>query len=172
VAEAQDWAHLASAVRARRDELGLTQEQVAAAGGPSTATMRLIESALAQSYRQRTFRQLEEALGWERGTCRRVLAGGEPTPASATGTSFAIPETVRVASEMAADIGALVSGRFADELPEDADRLTRRQRDAVLSVVTAMLDSPAAQTEGRAITKPLRAVARKRPADMPRTDDD
>jgi hypothetical protein len=42
-------------------------------------------------------------------------------------------------------------------LPPEADRLTRRQRDAVLSVVRAMLD-PAAEDEPG---QPLRAVARQ-----------
>lgn len=74
----KDWKRLADAVRQRRDELGMTQEEVAAAGGPSTATMRLLEGALGTSYRSRTFTQLERALAWTRGTVRHVLDGGDP----------------------------------------------------------------------------------------------
>jgi hypothetical protein len=75
-----DWPRLAAAVRDRRGELGLTQEQAAAAGGPSTATMRLIEGALQDSYTPATLRKLEGALHWKRGSVRDILSGGSPAP--------------------------------------------------------------------------------------------
>jgi transcriptional regulator with XRE-family HTH domain len=65
-------------VKERREELGLTQEETAAAGGPSTATLRLIENCNAKSYRPKTFRQLDAALRWPPGAARRVLAGHDP----------------------------------------------------------------------------------------------
>lgn len=70
-----DWNALAAAIRERRDELGLTQEQVAARGGPSTATLRLLEGALQTSYRHRTYVDLDRALGWPSGHARAVLTG-------------------------------------------------------------------------------------------------
>jgi transcriptional regulator with XRE-family HTH domain len=69
---------LARHVRERRDELGLTQEEAAARGGPSTATLRLIENAADASYRPKSLRQLEQVLGWAPGSARAILAGGEP----------------------------------------------------------------------------------------------
>lgn len=78
MATRKDWSRLAARVRERRDELGLTQEDVRAAGGPSTATMRLIEGALQESYQPAILTRLEKALEWERGSARRILDGGEP----------------------------------------------------------------------------------------------
>lgn len=79
----RDWARLARYARERRDELGLTQEEVAARGGPSTATLRIIENldrdnASQSSFRPKSLRQLEDGLGWERGSALTIIAGGEP----------------------------------------------------------------------------------------------
>lgn len=80
VARNEDWHRLADEVRARRTELDLTQEDVRAAGGPSTATMRLIEGGLQTSYMPAILRRLEDALHWKRGSVRAVLGGGSPFP--------------------------------------------------------------------------------------------
>ena len=58
----------------------MTQEDVRAAGGPSTATMRLIEGGLQSRYQPVILGRLETALKWERGSVRRILAGGNPAP--------------------------------------------------------------------------------------------
>lgn len=75
-----DWRALAEAVLSRRAVLDLTQEDVAAAGGPSTSTMRLIEGALQDGYTPVILRRLEDALRWKRGSVRDVIAGGSPVP--------------------------------------------------------------------------------------------
>lgn len=59
---------LGDAVRARRDEMGLSQMDVWKAGGPSNSTLTDIENARATKVEYRTLRKLDEALGWERGT--------------------------------------------------------------------------------------------------------
>lgn len=74
-----EWARLGRLVRERREHLGLTLAQVAAAGGPSVATLGLIELAKQSSYRPRVIQKLEDALAWQRGSVRAVLGGGEPT---------------------------------------------------------------------------------------------
>jgi transcriptional regulator with XRE-family HTH domain len=74
----RDWGRLARYVRERREDLGFTQEDVATKGGPSTATLRLIENGTQETYRQKSLRQLEAALGWEPGSVRKILDGGEP----------------------------------------------------------------------------------------------
>lgn len=76
----EDWQGLAEAVRQRRDELGISQEEVAFAGGPSTATMYLLETAGQSRYRGKTLASLERALGWPHGTVRAILRH-EPPPA-------------------------------------------------------------------------------------------
>lgn len=74
-----DREHTARRVRERREELGMTQEDVATSGGPSTATLRLIENASPTTPRLKSQRQLENALDWEPGSYRALMQGGEPT---------------------------------------------------------------------------------------------
>jgi hypothetical protein len=76
----KDWLRLADAVRTRRIELELTQEDVRAVGGPSTSSMRMIEGALQSGYRMDILRRLEVALQWKAGSVRALLAGGDPVP--------------------------------------------------------------------------------------------
>jgi hypothetical protein len=80
VATHSDWPRLAAFVRDRRADLGLTQEDVRSAGGPATATMRLIEGGLQDRYLPAILARLEDALRWRRGSVRAVLAGGDPVP--------------------------------------------------------------------------------------------
>ena len=75
-----DWPRLGRYVKERREALRLTQQDVAALGGPSVATIRNIEAATNGSYRGRTYSQLEEVLKWTRGSVETVLSGGNPTP--------------------------------------------------------------------------------------------
>lgn len=80
----RNWRQLAAEVTRRRRELGLTQEDVRGRGGPSTATMRLIEGALQESYRPGILASLERALSWAPGSVESILAGGEPKTVIAT----------------------------------------------------------------------------------------
>lgn len=59
----------------------MRQEDVDRAGGPSTATLRLIEREGAKAYRQRTYQQLDTALRWEPGSAWGILTKGtDPVP--------------------------------------------------------------------------------------------
>ena len=82
MATGKDWQRLADLVSERRADLGMTQEDVRAAGGPSTATQRLIEGGHQSRYQPVILGRLETALKWERGSVRRILAGGDPVPVS------------------------------------------------------------------------------------------
>jgi hypothetical protein len=75
-----EWQRLADYVLERRLELDMTQADVHAAGGPSTAVIRQVEGALSDSYTPVILSRLERALGWERGSVRAIRAGGEPVP--------------------------------------------------------------------------------------------
>lgn len=75
-----DVQRLAELVRQRRIALDLTQTDVAARGGPSDTTLGKVESAVGTPNRQ-TLMKLDVGLGWTPGSARRVLDGGEPTPA-------------------------------------------------------------------------------------------
>ena len=62
----------------RREELGLTQSDVVAQGGPSAMTLRGIENGTAgHEPRPWTIAALEQVLGLPRGTYDSVVAGGD-----------------------------------------------------------------------------------------------
>ena len=119
---ADDWQRLAGMARKRREDLGLTREQIAAAGGPSATTQQHIEAAKQSSYRPVILRRLEQALGWERGSVRAVLDGGGPSPAVpavTTGTAAAAGAATAAAAADADPLGwigqAIAEEMFAVE---------------------------------------------------------
>jgi len=77
----EDWQRLGRVVRDWREEVALTQQQIQAAGGPSTAKLREIERGDGAGTEERTKRRLEKALGWAHGSIDTVLGGGDPAPA-------------------------------------------------------------------------------------------
>ena len=75
----RDWTRVGRYVRHRRhDELGLTQPDVTARGGPSVPTIRNIEGGKKPAYHPRILASLEDVLGWERGSCLAIGDGKEP----------------------------------------------------------------------------------------------
>ena len=113
MATGSDWQRLGELVSERRGDLRLTQEEVRAAGGPSTATQRLIEGGHQSRYQPRILADLEAALGWQRGSVRRILAGGDPVlvPDALTPTLLPAapePETPAEPAGSAEDIGDAV----------------------------------------------------------------
>ena len=82
---------LAKAVRLRREELGLRQDQMRNRGGPSTTKLTEIERAMPPAPTAGTLRKLDVSLGWAAGSAAAVLAGGEPriavAPADLTGVT-------------------------------------------------------------------------------------
>jgi hypothetical protein len=94
MATGSDWQRLGELVSERRADLGLTQEDLRAAGGPSTATQRLIEGGRQDRYQPSILAREERALQWERGSVRRILAGGDPTPASPAAKGLRLPALI------------------------------------------------------------------------------
>jgi hypothetical protein len=92
-------------------------------------------------------------------TLNKILAGRVENRQS-VGTVDAIAALSGVSRTRAhTAAGRRAPGRpFADELPDEADLLTRRQRDVVLGVVRVLLESNEAEADG----PPLKAVARRR----------
>jgi hypothetical protein len=110
-------------VRARREELGLRQEEVTELGGPSDTTQGRIENASGPVPNVSTRNMLDAPLGWAAGSAARVWAGGEPEVAalSAEGKKKPTRRTPEV----------LVMG--PDEVPVSLERLA-----GLLHAVTAM----------------------------------
>jgi transcriptional regulator with XRE-family HTH domain len=73
--EPKDWVGLGEAVRARRAQLKMTQQDVAQRGGPSDVTLSQIEQGVPRSYQQRTVITLERALRLKPGAVEAILAG-------------------------------------------------------------------------------------------------
>lgn len=86
----RNWVALAEEVRARRAELELTHQDIAASGGPSRATMSIIENAQRDAYQKRILGKLEAALRWQPGTVRAILDGADRAPAEGTGAGTAL----------------------------------------------------------------------------------
>ena len=80
MANRRDWANLGEQVRDRREELGLTQEDVAQKGGPSTATQREIERGKPMRKRPAIYRKLETVLRLREGSAMKALLGGQVEP--------------------------------------------------------------------------------------------
>lgn len=62
------WQTIGRIAKARRERLGLNQDELAAYGGPRVATVGKFERAAQPSFPLRTQHQIETALGWSRGT--------------------------------------------------------------------------------------------------------
>lgn len=90
----EDWEKLGQEVRTRRTELGYTQTDVQAAGGPSTALLRGIENATSKTLSRSKRRDLEQVLRWPRGHIDSILAG-HPTQGSLLDVGAPAPPTIR-----------------------------------------------------------------------------
>jgi len=73
----EDWRRLADYVIARRAELGMRDRRaLAAVTGVTDRTLGKLETGHRVS--ASTLGVIENHLGWTPGSCRRILAGGEP----------------------------------------------------------------------------------------------
>jgi hypothetical protein len=77
----EDWQRLADYVVARRVELGMRDRRaLAEATGVTERTLGKLENG--QHVSPSTLGMVENRLGWAPGSCRRILAGGEPKAGS------------------------------------------------------------------------------------------
>jgi hypothetical protein len=77
----EDWRRLADYVVARRVELGMRDRRTFAEATTVTErTLGKLENG--QRVSPSTLAMVENRLGWTPGSCRRILAGGEPNAAS------------------------------------------------------------------------------------------
>jgi hypothetical protein len=77
----EDWRRLADYVVARRVELGMRDRRaLAAATGITDRTLGKLENG--QRVSPSTLGVIENVFAWAPGSCRRIMAGGEPSAAS------------------------------------------------------------------------------------------
>jgi hypothetical protein len=100
--------------------------------------MRLIEGALQESYQPSTLRDLEKVLQWERGSARRILAGGDPVPLAGQGILPVVPRAARHLS-------------LPPATPEMALAMTERLAEIEARVKAAQERHPGGQLTGAMI---------------------
>lgn len=83
IADKPEWARLAAALKARREDLDLTQAEVTVRAGISHSAYTPIET-LKSPYTPsvRTLRKIAGALEWTPQSCELILAGKKPIPAA------------------------------------------------------------------------------------------
>ncbi|MER6488780.1 helix-turn-helix transcriptional regulator [Streptomyces virginiae] len=74
----RDHNRLASQVRARRLELGLSRAALAEHAGISKGTCHRVEEG--QPIRDTSYAKIDAALGWAPGSCAAIRDGGHPAP--------------------------------------------------------------------------------------------
>lgn len=73
------WERLGGFVAVAREQLGLTQKELACEAGVSLRTIQTFETGRYRTRLPVCARYVEDALGWETGSIARILEGGEPT---------------------------------------------------------------------------------------------
>lgn len=144
------WKTLGKALRARREQLGLSQHELTARGGPSAATVRYAENGQGGPYRSLTIVAFERALEWEPGSFLRILNGGEaqdtPTPenvlplVAAAGIDLtAVLERINAQLDKISQVTDVVGGK-AVRVPDDVWALLAEianERDCTVSEALA-----------------------------------
>lgn len=128
----------AAVVKSRRNELGLTRDDVAAAGGPSYSTMTTIENG--RQFAQplpATFRKLEAALGWAEGSAVAAWLKGEPPTLrrdSRPGHPVVDEDTVSLTITFIEELGSLAKDyeALAQDLDSPALRDVNHRLDAIV----------------------------------------
>jgi transcriptional regulator with XRE-family HTH domain len=72
------WAEVGEAVRARREDLGMSQVELAQAANVSETTVRVLETARRINYRRGNLRAIARALTWPDDAIDRLRAGRPP----------------------------------------------------------------------------------------------
>lgn len=88
-------AELGDLVLHRREQLGLTMDQVASVAGIARTTQWNIEKG--KRVRGLSYARLEPVLGWASGACRLYLSTGEPPVASAPAAAEPEPSKAVIA---------------------------------------------------------------------------
>jgi len=143
------WEKLGVAVRDRRCELGLTQADIAAHGGPSALTVRAIENNRAGRLSPRLRRSLERVLSWQTSSIETVLAGGTATAAE-TAQQMTVGQLFDLTQRVLALLKAAVNTLGADVNEDMRAELTAVAREAEATILELMPQLDDAQ-RGKAV---------------------
>ncbi len=119
---------LASAVKARRLELGLNQMEVWNAGGPSNTTLTTIENGRLDTLTLATAKKLDRGLRWEQGSAMRVWEGGRASPVgpSSQDSGYVAAPGPRVEAGVSDDAVLGAIQQMHDDMRAMEDRLGER----------------------------------------------
>lgn len=118
---------MATAVRRRRAELGLQQNELADLASVDVSTLRNIERSRRDSYDPVTLAKVSRALGWEPDGIGRLFAGDEPTEREEMRRADAgLLEATRHLTALESRVSGIE--RRLDRLDELVDRLLREAR--------------------------------------------
>jgi helix-turn-helix protein len=107
-------------VKQRLADLGITQEELAARGGPDRSTLGKLRSRPGQQTPTvATLVAYDDTLGWERGSTAVVLLGGTPQEAHSGGSTGSLPNDEKTARLLRQ------ADRRADKLAELLTSATR-----------------------------------------------
>lgn len=124
------WAQVATAIKARRLELGMTQADAAGAAGISTTTWGYLEKQ-DRPVKERTRALVSLALGWPADAIDLILAGEEPPASDDPTAARTLPaweaelvRTVQTLTEVVRELATEVRmARQDHEAPDRAGRL-------------------------------------------------
>lgn len=100
----REWRELATAVRRRRMQLGLSQYAAAAAAGCNRVTWGHLEKG-GRHTSEYLWSGVERALGWAGGSVAAILAGGEPAEATVASTQAPPDAPLDIAADVARILG-------------------------------------------------------------------
>ena len=138
---ARDHERLARLAKSRRAELGLAlNDKNATAGGLSNRTWQRVEKGL--PIRDTNYRKVDALLHWARGSCLRILDGGEPVsvedirdPEAAGVQKSTVPQDVidkRALDTVQLALLATAKGMSAEDIRESSERVLRDLREGGL----------------------------------------
>lgn len=140
---------LASLIIKRRNEIGLSQEQFAAATGLSTSTVKNFENVdePGRWFSPKTLGLMEAGLGWIAGSINRVMSGGEPNEIqgwTSPSVRLAPRERVNVGQGTSGDAGGSEFGSLRVSLDPDTLDVLRKCAVAEDRKITAVLSDAVA----------------------------
>lgn len=142
------WARVGQYARDRRKQLGLTQEQIKAGGGPSTALVRQVEKGTYNAQMQAGVqRAYEEKLQWHWGSIERIRQGGEPVPVGPEGTFVSRDGLAEILQDQHPGVDTSRSPSFLHLLVRWVD--VTAQRETVLKATADMFGESVEEAEAR-----------------------
>lgn len=164
--------HFARTVLAAFDEAGLTSDAlVHEAGGPSSTYMtglrKAADGAAMTEPRSDTYRRIDDAALWERGSAREVWAGRDPVPRLAPLSGM---DLLREAVGQDVPVRTRMRGPFRKRYSDGPDGFTERVLDRVLdleervdAIESLILAERQRASDEAPIEDILKAAARKNP---------